>query len=39
VGYLHLELSTAANAADVSVISSEKNVKLDSGTLLLLRVS
>jgi hypothetical protein len=39
VGYSHLKLSTAANAADVSVISSEKNVKLDSGTLLLLRVS
>jgi hypothetical protein len=39
VGYSHLKLSTAASAADVSVISSEKNVKLDSGTLLLLRVS
>lgn len=39
LGYSHLKLSTAANAADVSVIRSEKNVKLDSGTLLLLRVS
>jgi hypothetical protein len=37
VGYSHLKLSTATNG---SVISSEKgNVKLDSGTLLLLRVS
>jgi len=40
VGISNLELSTAANKAEGSVVSSEKsNVKLDSGTLMLLRVT
>ena len=40
VGFSNLNLTSAANAKDGSVISSTKsNVKLESGTLLLLRVS
>jgi hypothetical protein len=40
VGIADLKLSTAANGAQGSVVSSEKNnVKLESGTLMLLRVS
>jgi hypothetical protein len=40
VGFSNLNLTAAANAKDGSVISSTKsNVKLESGTLLLLRVS
>jgi hypothetical protein len=40
VGLSHLNLSTGANATQGSVISSEKgNVKLDSGTFMLLRVN
>jgi hypothetical protein len=40
VGLSHLKLSVAANATQGSVISSEKgNVKLDSGTFMLLRVN
>ena len=40
IGLSNLHLSKAANAAEGSIVSSEKsNVKLDSGTLLLLRVS
>ncbi len=40
VGLSHLNLSTGANATHGSVISSEKgNVKLDSGTFMLLRVN
>ena len=40
VGLSHLKLSMAANATQGSVISSEKgNVKLDSGTFMLLRVN
>jgi hypothetical protein len=40
VGIADLKLSTAPNAGQGSVVSSEKsNVKLESGTLLLLRVN
>jgi hypothetical protein len=40
VGIPHLTLSAGTNASDGSVLSSDKNnVKLESGTLLLLRVS
>jgi hypothetical protein len=40
VGIADLKLSTAANASQGSVVSSEKNnVKLESGTLMLLRVN
>jgi len=40
VGIADLKLLTAANAAQGSVVSSEKNnVKLESGTLMLLRVN
>ena len=40
VGFSNLNLTAAQNAKDGSVISSTKsNVKLESGTLLLLRVS
>jgi hypothetical protein len=40
VGISNLKLSTTANATEGSLLSSEKgNVKLDSGTLMLLRVS
>ncbi len=40
VGFPHLELSTATNPNDGSLITSEKNnVKLENGTLLLLRVN
>jgi hypothetical protein len=40
VGIADLKLSAAANTAQGSVISSEKNnVKLESGTLMLLRVN
>jgi hypothetical protein len=40
VGISNLKLSTSANATQGSIVSSEKgNVKLDSGTLMLLRVS
>ncbi len=40
VGISNLQLSAAANKAEGSVVSSEKsNVKLDSGTLMLLRVN
>lgn len=40
VGFSNLKLSNGANAAEGSVVSSEKNnVKLDSGTLMLLRVN
>jgi hypothetical protein len=40
VGYSHMKLETATNAAQPSVISSEKNnVKLQNGTLMLLRVN
>ena len=40
IGIADLKLSAAANAAQGSVISSEKNnVKLESGTLMLLRVN
>jgi hypothetical protein len=40
VGTSNLHLSAAANATDGSIVTSEKsNVKLDSGTLMLLRVN
>ncbi len=40
VGMPDLNLSAAANASDGSVVSSQKvNVKLESGTLMLLRVN
>jgi hypothetical protein len=40
VGFSNLKLSTAGNPPQGSVISSEKgNVKLDSGTLMLLKVN
>ena len=40
VGFSHLKLETPSNPAQPSVISSEKNnVKLDNGTLMLLRVN
>jgi hypothetical protein len=40
VGFSHLELSTATNPKDGSLITSEKNnVKLENGTLMLLRVN
>jgi hypothetical protein len=40
VGISNLHLSTAANTTEGSLVTSEKNnVKLDSGTLLLLRVN
>ncbi|HXY48504.1 MAG TPA: hypothetical protein VEI01_03560 [Terriglobales bacterium] len=40
VGFSHLTLSPAANPAQGSLISSEKsNVKLEGGTLVLLRVN
>jgi hypothetical protein len=40
VGNANLKLSDAANATEGSLVSSEKNnVKLESGTLLLLRVN
>ncbi len=40
VGISNLKLATEANATEGSVLSSDKNnVKLDSGTLLLLRVA
>jgi len=40
VGISDLKLSTSANGAQGSVVSSDKNnVKLESGTLILLRVS
>ena len=40
VGISDLKLSPAANMAQGSVLSSEKgNVKLESGTLMLLRVN
>jgi hypothetical protein len=40
IGFSHLNLAQASNAAQGSLITSEKNnVKLDTGTLLLLRVS
>jgi hypothetical protein len=40
VGISNLKLSTAGNASQGSILSSEKNnVKLESGTLLLLRVN
>jgi len=40
VGFSNLKLSNGANAAEGSVVSSEKNnVKLESGTLMLLRVN
>ncbi len=40
VGISNLQLSTAAKTTEGSIVSSEKNnVKLDSGTLLLLRVN
>jgi hypothetical protein len=40
VGDSNLHLSTAGNATDGSIVTSEKsNVKLDSGTLMLLRVN
>lgn len=40
VGMSNLQLSPAANAAEGSIVSSDKNnVKLDSGTLMLLRVN
>jgi hypothetical protein len=40
VGISNLKLSAAADATQGSVLSSEKNnVKLDSGTLMLLRVN
>jgi hypothetical protein len=40
VGISNLHLSTAANTTDGSIVTSEKsNVKLDSGTLMLLRVN
>jgi hypothetical protein len=40
IGNPNLKLSAAANAGDGSVVRSDKsNVKLDSGTLLLLRVN
>jgi len=40
VGISNLQLSTAASAKDGSIVSSEKgNVKLESGTLMLLRVN
>jgi len=40
VGFSNLKLSPAANSAQGSLISSEKsNVKLESGTLVLLRVN
>ncbi len=39
VGFSHLKLSTPSNPTQASVISSEKNnVKLENGTLMLLRV-
>jgi hypothetical protein len=40
VGASNLHLSAAANTTDGSIVTSEKsNVKLDSGTLMLLRVN
>jgi len=40
VGMSNLQLSTAADTKEGSIVSSEKsNVKLDSGTLMLLRVN
>jgi len=40
VGISNLHLSAAANTTDGSIVTSEKsNVKLDSGTLMLLRVN
>ncbi len=40
VGMSNLQLSTAQNTTEGSIVSSEKsNVKLDSGTLMLLRVN
>lgn len=40
VGFSHLKLETPSNPTQASVISSEKNnVKLDHGTLMLLRVN
>lgn len=40
VGMSNLKLSPAPNAAEGSIVSSEKNnVKIESGTLMLLRVS
>lgn len=40
VGFSHLKLETPTKATDPSVISSEKsNVKLENGTLMLLRVN
>lgn len=40
VGFSHMKLDTPANPAQPSVISSEKsNVKLQNGTLMLLRVN
>jgi hypothetical protein len=39
VGMPHLRLSTAADTSQASMVSSEKaDVKLESGTLMLLRV-
>ena len=40
VGISDLQLAKAANATDGSVVSSEKNnVKVESGTLMLLKVN
>lgn len=40
VGFSHLELSTPSDPMQASVISSEKNnVKLENGTLMLLRIN
>ena len=40
LGFSNLKLSTGSNAGQGSVLTSEKgNVKLDSGTIMLLRVS
>ena len=40
VGFSNMTLSAAANPAEGSVVSSDKgNVKLESGTLMLLRVN
>jgi hypothetical protein len=40
VGFSHLKLETPSNPAQPSVLSSEKNnVKLQNGTLMLLRVN
>jgi hypothetical protein len=40
IGFSNLQLSSAPNAAQGSIVTSEKgNVKLESGTLMLLRVN